>query len=687
MHHLRVRVFAVAVLAMAATGAFLAVSPAASAGGGTSVPTLEVVAGIVGQSGVTQPTPGTATSLPLDLPFGVATDSQGDFYEADLDNYDVSKTTPSGELSVVVGQAGVYGGTPPTGPIQATSAHFYELAGLALDGAGNLYVSDSSEDVAYKVTPSGILTKLPITGLSQPNDLAVDAEGDLFVANASSGQITEYSSAGQQSTFKSGLITPRGIAVDPQGDVYVAQATPQGTVVKITPGGTETVVAGNIGGSTPATTTSLNDPQGLAMDALGDIFVSTAGDCSVYEFGPGGTASVVAGTGTCGTPQPGHPALSSPLYGPQALAVSAAGNLYIADTDYNHGNVIEEIRGITSPEPPVPGAPTLGAGGSLTLPWTPVAGVTDYRVTVYINGVAQAPVAVSGDDYVISDPVAGDTYSFTVSSVGTFVAGPSSAMSSEILVPARTGGYWMVASDGGLFAYGSPYLGSRAGSVMAAPMVGMASYGSGSGYWMVSRDGGVFTYGDAPYLGSLPGDDVRTDDIVGMAYAPGGGYWLVGRDGGVFCFGSAPFFGSLPASGVDVGDIVGIAADPSGDGYWVVSSSGRVTGFGSARNLGDASDVSLHAPIVGIAADTAGDGYWLAGSDGGVFAYGDAAFFGSHGGASLNRPVVGIASTESGSGYLLAASDGGVFAYGDARFVGSMASTPLNAPVVGIATP
>jgi hypothetical protein len=248
--------------------------------------------------------------------------------------------------------------------------------------------------------------------------------------------------------------------------------------------------------------------------------------------------------------------------------------------------------------------------------------------------------------------------------------------------PASTG-YWLVASDGGIFSYGPPFEGSHGSSPLNAPIVGMASTPDGKGYWQVASDGGVFTYGDALFYGSHGGSALNKP-IVGMAATPDGkGYWLVASDGGVFSYGDATFYGSHGGSALNE-PIVGMAHNPSGSGYWLVASDGGVFSYGDATFYGSHGRSALNEPIVGMAGDPSGAGYWLVASDGGVFAYG-APFVGSHGGSHLNQPIVGLASSSDGMGYWMVASDGGVFTYGDAVFQGSHGGSPLNVPVVGMA--
>jgi len=173
----------------------------------------------------------------------------------------------------------------------------------------------------------------------------------------------------------------------------------------------------------------------------------------------------------------------------------------------------------------------------------------------------------------------------------------------------------------------------------AAAPAGSSS--AGIGYWLVAADGGVFAFGGAGFFGSTGG--IRLNQpIVGLAAGPSGhGYWVVARDGGVFAFGDAPFLGST--GGIRLNQpIVGLAAAPGGRGYWLVAADGGVFAFGDAGFLGSAAGRTGGNPVVGIAATASGGGYWLAARDGGVYAFGDAPFGGSAAGATSDA-VVGIA--------------------------------------------
>ncbi|MGH9038827.1 MAG: WD40 repeat domain-containing protein [Acidimicrobiia bacterium] len=253
--------------------------------------------------------------------------------------------------------------------------------------------------------------------------------------------------------------------------------------------------------------------------------------------------------------------------------------------------------------------------------------------------------------------------------------------------PANTG-YWLVASDGGVFTYGDAgFFGSTGDVRLNKPIVGMASSPSGGGYWMVATDGGIFTFGDAGFHGSTGAVQLNRP-IVGMAPTPtGAGYWLVASDGGIFSFGDAGFFGSTGDVRLNK-PIVGMSATPSGDGYWLVASDGGIFAFGDAAFHGSTGAVRLNRPITGMATTPSGGGYWLTASDGGVFSFGDAGFFGAAPDRAArpggSRTVVSMVPTASGAGYWQVSAEGEVLAFGDAGQLGAPAA--LNRAVVGMAS-
>ncbi len=277
-------------------------------------------------------------------------------------------------------------------------------------------------------------------------------------------------------------------------------------------------------------------------------------------------------------------------------------------------------------------------------------------ISVLKGGTAIYTTPVPGTGYW---QTASDGGVFTYGSAGFYGSTGGIALNQPVvgITPTQDqGGYWLVASDGGVFSFGdATFYGSTGGIKLNKPVVGMAStpyvpgaggapaVPAGLGYWLVASDGGVFSYGDAKFYGSTGGTTLNAP-IVGMAPTPDGkGYWLVASDGGVFSFGDAKFYGST--GGVKLNKpVVGMASTADGKGYWLVASDGGVFSFGDAKFYGSTGGVNLVQPVVGIAATPDGGGYWLNAADGGVFSFGDAKFYGSAGGVKLVKPVVGISA-------------------------------------------
>jgi tryptophanyl-tRNA synthetase len=353
--------------------------------------------------------------------------------------------------------------------------------------------------------------------------------------------------------------------------------------------------------------------------------------------------------------------------------IQTATSASVSPTSTDFGQSVNYSATVTAGSGTPTGSVTFATGASNLCTATLAAG----------TGSCNSQAAPVGTDTVTAS-YSGDSEFATSTGTTSITVAPSQQSPSPS--GSRSGnGYWLVASDGGIFSGGNAgYFGSGGALRLNAPVVGLASTPDSHGYWLVASDGGVLTYGDAGFFGSAGGLRLK-QPIVGIATTPdGGGYWLVASDGGVFSYGDAHFYGSAGALALQK-PIVGIATTPDGGGYWLVASDGGIFSYGDAHFYGSAGALKLNKPIVGIATTPDGGGYWLAASDGGIFTYGDARFHGSAGALNLVKPIVGIAATPDGGGYWLVASDGGIFTGGDAAFHGSAAGLHLAKPIVGLA--
>ena len=135
------------------------------------------------------------------------------------------------------------------------------------------------------------------------------------------------------------------------------------------------------------------------------------------------------------------------------------------------------------------------------------------------------------------------------------------------------------------------------GQPLVAPVVAVTPTADGRGYWLLASDGGVFCFGDAQFFGSIGGHPLNMP-MVAMAPTPdGGGYWTVASDGGVFCFGTAAFLGSSGGQPLTA-LVAGIVPTSTGRGYWLWCQDGSVHAFGDAAALGGYPDIPMPQPAL-----------------------------------------------------------------------------------------
>lgn len=334
---------------------------------------------------------GAATVAELDLPKGLAVDSTGNLYIADYLDCRVRKVTSDGIISTIAGTdmcrpAGANGG--------ATSASLSYPNGVAVDAAGDVFIEES--DGVRELVSGGKLTPIGV-GPTSSSGIALDASGSVYIAvdsqifKIASGQMTTF--AGKPNSFGDsgdggpalnatfGLII--GLAIDSAGDVIVADGTirsisTDGTVHtvannaccaaslymawtgnsgalavdalgniyvgillgdvlrKISPQGEITDVAGTdnptyVGDGGPAIDAQLSTPEAVAVDASGNVYIADFGNSRVRKISPSGVITTVAGNGISGFSGDGGPAIKAQLAGPVGLATDSAGNLFIAE--------------------------------------------------------------------------------------------------------------------------------------------------------------------------------------------------------------------------------------------------------------------------------------------------------------------------------------------------------------------
>lgn len=268
-----------------------------------------------------------ATSAELKAPTGIALNAQGVFI-ADTGNNRIRKISPSGTITTYAGTgkcSRYQYGSGLANNVPATQASLCAPSGIALDSAGNLYISDTGHDVVSEVLTTGKI---------------VDFAG--------TGSLGSSGNGGPATSAK--LAGPTGVATDGVGDVYISDTL--NSEVRRVHGGTIYAFAGEAGkfgyngDNIPATSAELSAPTGLGVDPSGDVFISDTGNSRIREV-MGATISTYAGTGTPGFSGDGGPANLAKIKIPTGQVASDGANLYFGDT----GN--QRVRDVTVGPPPV----------------------------------------------------------------------------------------------------------------------------------------------------------------------------------------------------------------------------------------------------------------------------------------------------------------------------------------------
>ena len=283
---------------------------------------------------------GPARAARLELPSGVAVDSNGNVYVADSLNRRVRRILPNGMIDTVAGN-GEYGFRGDGGP--ARNAQISLPNSVAVDSHDNLYISGDGH--IRKVSPDGVITT--ISNRLGGESIAVDLAGNVYAVGTNlvqkvtpSGQVSILAGNGQGGATSPGVAAevhlggPTAVAVDAEGSVYVA--TGHDRVWRVSKGRINAFAGeSGRGGSRDgrlATSVRLNSPSGLAADSKGNLYIADSGNHRILKAGADGMISTVAGTGLSGYRGDGGPATRAYfIAGPITVAMDGGDNIYIAD--------------------------------------------------------------------------------------------------------------------------------------------------------------------------------------------------------------------------------------------------------------------------------------------------------------------------------------------------------------------
>lgn len=295
---------------------------------------------------------------------GLAVDSGGSVYIADNYNTRIRKVTPDGIIHTVAGS----GRFRLSSNLPATSTALYAPMAIAFDPSGSLYVAEPFLNRIRKISAGGVSTDFagngeasfagdngPATSASffWPFGVAADRNGNVYIADSLNRRVRRVSPDGGIATFAGGgssaygigdngpataafLHGPQRVAVDASGNVYIAEYNGN-RIRKVTPGGTITTIAGTgqsgySGDNGPAVRATLSGPNGMAVDAAGNLYFADTENNVVRRLSASGIISTVAGTGIGGYTGDNGPAVKATLRSPFGVALDQAGNLYIADS-------------------------------------------------------------------------------------------------------------------------------------------------------------------------------------------------------------------------------------------------------------------------------------------------------------------------------------------------------------------
>jgi sugar lactone lactonase YvrE len=323
-----------------------------------------VVTTVAGTAGVPGSADGTGPAAQFSQPQGLAVDSANNLYLTDVGNYTIRMINSAGVVTTLAGSVGKNGSADGTG----AAAQFFGALGVATDGNGNIYVADGGNTEVRKIAPGAVVTTVagstglggntdgtgPAARFDQPVGITTDSLGNVYIADVFASTIRMITPSAVVTTIAGSPVTgspnnqndvdgigtaagfeePTGIAADLNGNLYVPD-TLFDTIRKIAPGGVVTTIAGQKGngGSTDGIGTAalFQQPGALAVDAAGNLYIADTGNFTIRKMDSSGAVTTLAGTAGVFGSADGTGAAAS-FHDPVDLAVDSAGNLYVADS-------------------------------------------------------------------------------------------------------------------------------------------------------------------------------------------------------------------------------------------------------------------------------------------------------------------------------------------------------------------
>ncbi len=321
----------------------------------SSTAAVTTLAGMAGRSSSVD---GNRVTARFEDPYAVTSDSAGNVYVADASDNSIRKITPAGVVTTLAGKPGSFGSTDGNG----SAARFKGPLGIAADSSGNVFVSDTGNNTIRKITPVGEVSTFAgsssaggsLDGVgtaarfSEPNGMAIDSSGNLYVAESANNTVRKITPAGVVTTLagtagQSGLTdgigiaarfsVPFDVAVDSAGNVYVCDHGNH-AIRKITSAGVVSTLAGNgTGGNKDGTGTaaSFRYPSGVAVDASGNVFVADTDNQVIRQITAAGVVTTVGGAMTGGTGSTDGVAENAKFFNPKDVHADSSGTLFIAD--------------------------------------------------------------------------------------------------------------------------------------------------------------------------------------------------------------------------------------------------------------------------------------------------------------------------------------------------------------------